>query len=216
MLPGALFGVALVVQGARVQRAWTPVQGWDAVNVLAAVNALLMMLFYGLLVAVYVARLPPRDGDRRPGIVLVSFVGSFAPMCVPLLPAAPRRDWLLLPADLVSMAGIGWTLWSLLCLGRSFAILPQARRLVTSGPYALSRNPLYLGEVVGGWSVFLPTLSWPGAVVLAGTLWLLLVRVRAEECVLARTFGRGYAEYRRRVPRFLPRPRPSSDRELAT
>jgi protein-S-isoprenylcysteine O-methyltransferase Ste14 len=164
-------------------------------------------VYYGLLVALYVARLPARDADRRPSTAVIAFGGSFLAMCIPFLPGAPRRDWLLLPADLVSLVGIVWTLWALLWLGRSFAILPQARRLVTGGPYAMSRNPLYLGEMVGGWSVFLPTLSWPGAIVLVTNLLLLLARVRFEERVLARSLGREYEEYRRRVPRFLPGPR---------
>jgi protein-S-isoprenylcysteine O-methyltransferase Ste14 len=209
VVPGSLFGFALVVQGNRVRGAWASVGGANAgPDLLAAIDALMVFLYYGLLVALYVARLPPRDGDRRPTIALAAFGGSFLSICIPFLPAAPRRDWLLLPADLVSLAGIAWTIWSLLWLGRSFAILPQARRLVTSGPYALSRNPLYLGEIVGGWTVFLPTLSWPGALVLLANLGLQLVRVLAEERVLARSFGEDYAEYRRRVPRFVPLPHP--------
>jgi protein-S-isoprenylcysteine O-methyltransferase Ste14 len=213
VVPASLFGIALMVQANRVRGAWASVRGWNAgPGVLAAVDALMVFLYYGLLVALYVARLPPRDRDRRPPIALAAFGGSFLSMCIPFLPAAPRRDWLLLPADLVSLAGIVWTIWSLLWLGRSFAILPQARRLVTGGPYSLSRNPLYLGEIVGGWSVFLPTLSWPGALVLAANLGLQLVRVRAEERVLARSFGEDYAEYRRRVPRFVPLPRPRGRR----
>jgi protein-S-isoprenylcysteine O-methyltransferase Ste14 len=213
VLPASLFGIALVVQAIHVHTAWASVRGWNAgPDVLGALNMLLLFLYYGLLVVLYAVRLPPRDGDRRVPIVVAVFAGSFLAMCIPFLPGAPRRDWLLMPADLVSLAGIAWTIWSLLWLGRSFAILPQARRLVTGGPYAVSRNPLYLGEMVGGWSVFLPTLSWPGALVLATTFALLLVRVRAEERVLARSFGREYAEYLRRVPRFLPLGRPRARR----
>ena len=122
------------------------------------------------------------------------------------LPAAESRDWLLLPADLLALVGIGYALWSLAYLGRSFAILPQARRLVTGGPYGLSRNPLYVAEVVGAWSVYLPTIAGPGLLALTANVVLLLVRVRAEERILAAAFGDEYVAYRRRVPRFVPHP----------
>jgi len=208
-VPAAAFGLVLVVQADRLRRAVATASGPSAspADRLAALDVALLIAFYALLVVVYLVRLPPRDGDRRPGIALASFAGSFLVMIVPLVPAAPRRDWLLMPADLLTLAGITCTIWSLLWLRRSFSILPQARRLVTGGPYRLSRNPLYMGEIVSSWAVFLPTIAWPGVLVLAVNLALQLVRVRAEERVLARTFGPEYAAYRERVPRFVPWPR---------
>ena len=104
-----------------------------------------------------------------------------------------------------------YVVWALLSLRRSFAILPQARKLVTRGPYGLGRHPLYLGEMVGIWSLLLPTLAWPGVLALAVNVALLVVRIQAEERLLARTFGREHEEYRRRVPCFGPtRPAPAA------
>jgi protein-S-isoprenylcysteine O-methyltransferase Ste14 len=208
VIPGAWFGFVLVVQVMHLQSevAAAGRRSASTVALLDIANTCLLLAYYGLLVGLYVVRLPHFDGDRRPHIAAASFAGTFLVTAVPFLPAAPRRDWLLLPADVATLAGILYALWSLLYLRRSFSILPQARRLVTGGPYALSRNPLYLGELVASWSVFLPTIAWAGFGVLSVNVVLQLVRVFAEERVLARSFGQEYAVYRRRVPRLFPRP----------
>jgi protein-S-isoprenylcysteine O-methyltransferase Ste14 len=206
VVPGTFFGSVLL---ARIPGIWgslaaTGGRRASVTDFLGAANAVMLLAYYVLIVGLYVVRLAPRAGDRRPGVVAAAFGSTFLVVCVPYLPAVPRRDWLLLPADLLSLVGMGCTVWALLYLRRSFAILPQARRLVTGGPYALSRHPLYLGEMVGAWSLFLPALGLPGVIALAANLALLLVRMRAEEGVLARTFGREYAGYRRRVPMLVP------------
>src|SRR5437868_2616275 len=122
VLPGALFGLALVLEADRVRRAWAAAGGLQPdAGLFAAVNSTLVLAYYAILVALYVVRLPPLGSDRRPGIVIASFFGTIAPMVIPVLPHGPRRDWLLLPSDLLSLLGVAWTLWALLTLGRSFA-----------------------------------------------------------------------------------------------
>ena len=203
------FGCVLVVQANHARTAIGTAVGREAstADLLGAVDTVLLLAYYVLLVALYCVRLPARDGDRRPRVVIAAFAGAYLITTVPLMPQAPRRDWLLWPSDILTVVGLLFTLWSLLFLRRSFSIVPQARQLVTGGPYSLCRNPLYLGEVVGGWAAFLPTIGWAGAVVLATSLGFQLVRVFAEERVLARSFGREYLDYCRRVPRFFPSPR---------
>lgn len=79
-------------------------------------------------------------------------------------------------------------------------------RLVTHGPFAFVRNPIYLGNF----------LMWLGFVIAAGAPWFLPVAVtlfaveyglivRFEERVLVTTFGAEYEQYRERTPRWLPR-----------
>jgi len=218
VVPAAVFALLLLNQASRARDAIVAAiaQGAPPAGMLRAANAVLIVAYLALLAGLYLFRLPARGTDRRPAIVAASFVSTFMVMAVPYLPAAAPRDWLLLPADVVALVGIGGALWSLAYLRRSFAILPQARRLVTGGPYGLSRNPLYVAEVVAGWSVYLPTMAWPGLLALSANVVLLLVRVRAEERVLAAAFGDEYVEYRRRVPRFLPHPwRERRDRQPA-
>lgn len=208
VVPAAVFALLLTKQVTRAREAVVAAIGHGAspTSLLRAGDAALTVVYLALLAGLYLFRLPSRGGDRRPGIVAASFVGTFVVMCVPYLPAAGVRDGLLLPADIASLLGIGIAVWSLAYLRRSFAILPQARRLVTGGPYGTSRNPLYVGEVLGAWSVYLPTMAWPALLVLVGNVVLQLVRVRAEERVLAAAFGDEYEAYRGRVARFLPNP----------
>ena len=49
-------------------------------------------------------------------------------------------------------------------------------------------------------------MSWPGALLVTANILLQLVRVHAEERVLAAAYGAEYRAYCRRVPRFLPTP----------
>ena len=79
-------------------------------------------------------------------------------------------------------------------------------RLVTTGPYAWSRNPMYLGHLVFLAGLALATGS---PVAVGGLLWQwrrLGHRVRVDEERLERIFGDEYRDYVRRVPRWLPLP----------
>ncbi|WP_442004667.1 methyltransferase family protein [Paenarthrobacter sp. RAF54_2] len=81
--------------------------------------------------------------------------------------------------------------------------LERPEELVTSGPYAMTRHPMY----VGWWLIHL------GAGTLAGSSWVLVtlpvgmlvdqMGVLREEAALLEAFGRPYAEYEKRVRRYL-------------
>ena len=78
-------------------------------------------------------------------------------------------------------------------------------RLVTTGPYALTRNPMYLGHLLSLAGLALATGS---PVAVAGLLWQwrrLGGRVLIDEERLLRIFGDEYRDYMSRVPRWVPR-----------
>jgi protein-S-isoprenylcysteine O-methyltransferase Ste14 len=82
----------------------------------------------------------------------------------------------------------------------------EGHELMTQGPYALVRNPIYLGIfglMIASGLVFSRWWTFLGAVVLflAGNH----IRTRAEEKLLRETFGPVFDDYARRVPAFLPR-----------
>jgi protein-S-isoprenylcysteine O-methyltransferase Ste14 len=109
--------------------------------------------------------------------------------------------WLLVGAFMV------WNGWALVTMSRHrTALLPggATRTVVDSGPFARSRNPLYLGLLAGAAGVSLLGGSF-WALVALPLEWALLRwgAVVPEERYLAAKFGDAYAEYTSRVPRWL-------------
>jgi protein-S-isoprenylcysteine O-methyltransferase Ste14 len=77
-------------------------------------------------------------------------------------------------------------------------------RLVTSGPFALCRNPMYLGHLIFLAGLALLLRSWLGAAVAVGTAVWLQFRVRRDERRLGERFGEPYLQYCSRVKRWIP------------
>ena len=90
--------------------------------------------------------------------------------------------------------------------GPGMSVPPE--RIVTSGIYAYTRNPMYLGHLIFLAGLALATRSPLAAALFAGHIPWFNARAREDEEVLSARFGRPYERYRRRVPRWLPRPRP--------
>lgn len=89
--------------------------------------------------------------------------------------------------------------------------------LTVTGPYAHTRNPLYLGSILIAFGFALALRSWPVAVVLAFGFAIIYVPVIASEERFLRATFPGFDEYCRQVPRMIPRlsPAPVSKREGA-
>jgi protein-S-isoprenylcysteine O-methyltransferase Ste14 len=78
--------------------------------------------------------------------------------------------------------------------------------LVTGGPYALVRNPMYLGIFCSGFGVILLLFQWWAAGVFVVFMTVrYMTLIRKEEEVLCGKFGEAYREYMKRVPSLLPR-----------
>ena len=104
------------------------------------------------------------------------------------------------------LAGAALRLWSISHLGRSARTRKdKARKLVTTGPFSMCRNPIYLANMIVA----------AGVVVLCETLWYLPVclgfffcfyslAVSYEENLLLHRFSAQYAAYAQRTPRWIP------------
>lgn len=114
--------------------------------------------------------------------------------------------WLARPDPASLWTGGAIVLAGLLIRGWAAGVLEKDRELAVSGPYAFTRNPLYLGSFVMGM----------GAVVAGGQLWIVAVflaffvsaywRTMARESgALKARFGEQYLRYRDSVPTFVPR-----------
>ncbi len=94
---------------------------------------------------------------------------------------------------------------ALLLAGRGRPRRGPQPAFVLAGPYLRVRNPLYGGLVLAFVGLALAVASTMlAAAAVAGAVALHLWVVRVEEPRLTGRFGTAYAEYRRRVPRWLP------------
>jgi protein-S-isoprenylcysteine O-methyltransferase Ste14 len=178
---------------------------------LFVIQQMLALAYFTMLVVLYSTRLPARGTDHRLTVIFIAFTGTFSAIGASFLPGGVRREWLVLPADILATIGLAYSVWGLAYLRRSFSIIPEARRLVTGGPYALSRHPVYLGEIVGAIGINLATAGWLGALAVAYFIFCELLRMRWEERVLANAFPNEYPAYARRVPRYTPNPLKGAD-----
>jgi protein-S-isoprenylcysteine O-methyltransferase Ste14 len=204
-VPALFFGLFIVVYVIGTgQAAARLANGGTADDYLALANRVLRLAFFSMLVVMYVIRLPTKKADRRPLVILVSFVGTFCIVATSFLPASPHGPLSVLVSDLLITAGMAWAVWGLAYLRRSFSIIPEARKLVTGGPFALSRNPLYLGEGIASVGVVLPGFSIWHALLFAVFVASQLLRIGWEQRILLEAFGDEYGAYLRRVPMLLP------------
>jgi protein-S-isoprenylcysteine O-methyltransferase Ste14 len=113
--------------------------------------------------------------------------------------------WLAKPSAISIASGIPFVVAGLLLRGVASGHLQKNEQLATSGPYAYTRNPLYLGSVVMVVGFVIAARSiWIALITLALFVGIYLPVVLGEESHLAKQFPE-FSEYARRVPRFVPR-----------
>jgi protein-S-isoprenylcysteine O-methyltransferase Ste14 len=106
-------------------------------------------------------------------------------------------------------AGSGWLLESAIrTLGKQWALrarLVEGHKLVTEGPYAYLRNPIYTGMLGMLIATGLAMEHWI-ALILAVLIFVagMVIRVHSEEKLLRAAFGAEFEEYARRVPAVVP------------
>jgi protein-S-isoprenylcysteine O-methyltransferase Ste14 len=123
-------------------------------------------------------------------------------------------SWHLAPGTVAVIAvactvlGIVFIVWSRRTLGKQWsysARVVEGHELITHGPYAVVRNPIYSSLTLILLSLGL-TFATPLRVGIALVLYFAgtLLRVRAEEDLMRATFGEQWDAYRRRVPALIP------------
>lgn len=157
------------------------------------------------LLLVYLLVVRDRPVGKAKGVLprFFGFLGTFLGVGILQLPVAPLGLGMQIVAALLIGLGSLGSLLVLWRLGKSFSIMPEARKLVTAGPYAWARHPLYTVEMItiaGTALQFQAPWSWAIAAVVVVLLW---IRSHYEEQVLAESFPE-YGEYRARTKRFIP------------
>lgn len=144
-----------------------------------------------------------------PVLLMLAIGGAFAvdqfivalPMPMAELALVRVLGWMLL------LGGIAIGVWAALAFrAHNTSIRPDrgADALIESGPYAWSRNPIYLGEAIAlaGAALAFNRLTF----LIAAPLFALAVNrlaIRREEAHLARRFGEAYQRYTERTRRWL-------------
>jgi protein-S-isoprenylcysteine O-methyltransferase Ste14 len=146
-------------------------------------------------------------------VITVVYLAACVVLWRPLLPrlSLPARIAALIAGSLLYFPGIGLILWGRQALGEMYNVssvlgveLFAGHRLVTSGPFALVRHPMYLGALFAGLGGVLIYRTWT-LVFMAVHFLVLVMRARREEEALAAEFGEEWQAYRRRVPGWIPR-----------
>lgn len=151
---------------------------------------------------------------RLPTYILIS-IGYFGlwyllwkPLPIELSPVA--RIVALVIGALLLFPGLALALWGRLTLGKMYNVssalgaqLYADQQLITHGPYAIVRNPMYVGIITATLGGLLIYRTW--SLVFALTSFGLVTRARREEQALATEFGQQWADYCSRVPGWIPR-----------
>jgi len=151
----------------------------------------------------------------RPPTYIVIFIGYFGlwyllwkPLPIDLSPAA--RIVALALGALLLFPGLALALWGRLTLGKMYNVssalgaqLYADHRLITHGPYAIVRNPMYVGIIAATLGGLLIYRTW--SLVFALTSFGMVIRARREEKALAAEFGQQWIDYCKRVPGWIPR-----------
>ncbi len=128
-----------------------------------------------------------------------------------------RGAWLLIlpffylarPTPALLALGGGVAVLGLLLRAWAAGVIHKEQSLSTSGPYAFTRNPLYLGSLLLALGVVIAGGQWVfGPLVAVFFVAVYGATARKETRILGERFGEAYAEYARSVPAFLPRMTP--------
>jgi protein-S-isoprenylcysteine O-methyltransferase Ste14 len=165
----------------------------------AVVSHLASALFVALQIALFIVRKLPVA--KLPGLTprALAMAGANSGILYYIL---PRVDAGWVSAVIVSVGMIA-SVFVLLHLGRAFSILPQARALVTTGPYRFVRHPLYLAEQVASLGIMLQFAQPWSAIVFVAGVALQWPRMVFEERVLSETFPE-YRTYASATARLIP------------
>jgi len=149
-------------------------------------------------VIAFLVRRRPSAVSRNPGGWLLAFGGTFAGVL--FRPVGAHPHWGVAAGLGLQLAGLVVCVMSLLVLGRSFGFVAADRGLVTRGPYAVVRHPVYASYLLIQSGYLLQSISLRNAVVMVLASGCNVGRVLMEERLLTGSSGSsGYGAYRRRV-----------------
>jgi protein-S-isoprenylcysteine O-methyltransferase Ste14 len=178
--------------------------GLDALGGARLISRICLFAFFTLIAWLTVGRARPlaRTAGWQPRVS--ALLGCYLIYGLALLPPSPHPGAALHVASaLLLLVGNVLAVIILIRLGRSFSVMAEARCLVTTGPYAIIRHPLYLAEQIAIAGAFIQFASAWAAILVLAQFGFQVLRMRNEEDVLTRNFP-DYAAYKSRTARLVP------------
>jgi len=159
----------------------------------------------GLAAMILAVKVVPESKDERasgrPDLIGAGLLAAAVGLVALALVKAPGWGW-----GSVGFIGLLVLFASLVSFGRSFRVgidVDQPDKLVTTGIFAVSRNPIYVGFALVLVGQFLVFPNWVPLVYLAAGFLLFHRQVLREESFMRQHYSDEYAEYCRRVRRYL-------------
>ena len=121
-----------------------------------------------------------------------------------LWPDGPLPFWL---GAAVTIAGLLFAVWARVHLGRNWSrsvTIKQGHELITTGPYAVVRHPIYTGILVGFLGTAIALSQVRGLIAFALILLVFWIKLRMEEQWMRSQFGETYANYAQQTAVLVP------------
>ena len=119
----------------------------------------------------------------------------------------PPGVWSFWAGAVITVAGLLFSVWARRHLGKNWSqevTVKEGHELITSGPYALVRHPIYTGLLAALAGTALSLGEWRGLLAVALVFIVLWRKLRLEETWMRDHFGDSYATYCQRVARLVP------------
>ena len=172
----------------------------DTMHIAMRLSTLAFLLLLGIVV-VFRERPSAKATGLEPRISALA--GTFLIYGIVLFPRQELSASAEVVSTVLTMIGTTGAIFALSQLGRSFSLMAESRRLVTSGPYRFVRHPLYVAEEVAMLGLFMQFASIWTALLFAAQIASQLRRIHNEEAVLNASFPE-YDAYRRTTARLVP------------
>jgi protein-S-isoprenylcysteine O-methyltransferase Ste14 len=174
---------------------------WSFVMMVAA--RVSIIVFITVLLSFYVSRFRPISKYSNWSPKITALLGTLFMYLLLLTPRAPVDAFWDSLSTVLILVGCVTSILVVVDLGRSLSIMPEARKLVTSGLYGRIRHPLYFAEEIAILGFYLQFRSWQTLPILVIHFYFQIRRMDWEESILAKAFPE-YAGYKQRTFRLLP------------
>ena len=184
------------------------IRSFDSVSwfkILRISHQTLLLFFNALIIILYLIRHKAQATCKSWFTKFMAFLGTCLPLLLNYLSKPETiNPGVVLAGDSLIVCGMVFCVYSLGHLGRSFSVIPQARKMVQSGPYKFVRHPLYLGELISSFGSVLVAVTLTRMLFFFCLVFCQVYRALQEEKILNRVFLE-YQSYRSKTARFLPR-----------